>query len=60
MAVGGMHYGHVEATLYRTENGRFFIEQYGRIFPCGEIEVANILRKRPEMYQEILGEVDEA
>lgn len=59
MAVGGMYYG-IEATLYRTKNGRFFIVQCGRVFPCGGIEVANILRNEPEMYQEILGGVDEA
>lgn len=60
MAVSGMTFGFVEAILFRTKNGRFFIQQFGRIYPCDDKLAKRILSYQPDKYREIFGKVEEA
>ena len=60
MAVSGMVAGFIEAILFRTKNGRFFIQQLGRIYPCDEKTAKIILSYQPDEYQEIFVKVEEA
>lgn len=60
MTVYGMTFGFVEAILFRTKNGRFFIQQFGRIYPCDDKLAKRILSDDPDKYQEIFGKVEEA
>lgn len=50
----------IPAILFRTKRGRFFIQQFGCIYPCEEITAKYILGYNPEKYIEIFGEVEEA
>ena len=60
MAVSGMEFRFVEAILFRTKNGRFFIQQFGRIYLCDDKLAKSILRYQPDKYQEIFGKAEEA
>lgn len=60
MSVSGMKFWFVEAILFRTGNGRFFIQQFRRIYPCDEKLAKKILSVQPDKYQKIFGEVEEA
>lgn len=60
MAVSGMTFGFIEAILLRTKNGRFFIQQFGRIYPCDDKVAKRILSYQPDKYQEIFGKVEDA
>lgn len=48
------------AILFRSRNGRFFIQQYGRLYPCDERITKNILQYETDKYQEIFGKVEDA
>lgn len=60
MSVSGMMYGIAEAILFRSRNGRFFIQQYGQLYPCDERIAKNILKYEVDKYQEIFGEIEDA
>lgn len=60
MAASGMTFGLIKAILFRTKNGRFFIQQIGRIYPCDDKLAKKILSYQPDKYQEIFGKVEKA
>lgn len=46
--------------LFCTHRGRFFMQQYGKLYPCDDLVAKNILKYYPDKYQEIFGKVEDA